>query len=466
MGDSTASRSIQNRLGIHHRIYELEYQVTNMKGSPRSRMIPHRRRISVVGLGYVGLQVAVAFGKHEWIIGFDTDPIRIRELEAGFDRTREVDQKDLTDAKVRYTCDSSQLKTADFHIVAVPTPIDELKRPDLSQLLEASRTLGAQLKVGDIVVYESTVYPGATEEECIPVLEVNSGLRSGSDFFVGYSPERINPGDRNHTFTEIVKVVSGQTPDTLDIMAAAYGSVVAAGVHRAPSIKTAEAAKVIENTQRDLNIALMNEFALILNLLDIDTQEALLTAGTKWNFLPFTPGLVGGHCVGVDPYYLTYKAIQVGYDPQVVLAGRKINDEMGRTVARLTIKFFASHGLGVRGSTITVLGLSFKENVPDLRNSRVIDIVCEFEEQGALVQVHDPLVDKAEAKREYGVNLHDRAALVPADAVVLAVGHREYVNAGWGGVTELLVCGRGVVADLRNILDIRQAPEGIALWRL
>ena len=348
------------------------------------------RIISVIGLGYVGLPVAVAFGKVRRTIGFDINPLRISELQAGFDRTGEVTGTDLQNSDIAFTDKVAELAGADFHIVAVPTPVDEAHQPDLTLMYKASETVGRALKKGDIVVYESTVYPGVTEDECVPVLERVSGLQCGRDFTVGYSPERINPGDKEHTFTKIKKVVSGQDAATLEIVARVYESVVTAGVHRATSIKVAEAAKVIENTQRDLNIALMNELALIFDRMGIDTNEVLEAAGTKWNFLPFRPGLVGGHCIGVDPYYLTHKAEKIGYIPQVILAGRRINDGMGKFIAQRTVKEMIHAGHNVLGNRVTVLGLTFKENCPDLRNSKVIDIIRELQDYGIDVQVCDP----------------------------------------------------------------------------
>jgi UDP-N-acetyl-D-galactosamine dehydrogenase len=382
----------------------------------------HGRKISVIGLGYVGLPVAVAFGRQQEVIGFDVNEQRIAELERGEDRTNEVSAEELAATRVRFTADTAALAQADFHIVAVPTPIDDAKRPDLGPLLAASRTVGRVLKRGDIVVYESTVYPGATEDDCVPVLEAESGLASGADFTVGYSPERINPGDKEHTFTRITKVVSGQDAPTLDVVAGVYESVVVAGVHRAASIKVAEAAKVIENTQRDLNIALMNELALIFDRAGIDTRDVLEAAGTKWNFLPFRPGLVGGHCIGVDPYYLTHKATLLDYYPQVILAGRRINDGVGAYIAGRVVKSLIHQGHGIRGSAVTMLGLTFKEDVPDLRNTRVIDIIRELRDYGMTVQVHDPVADPAEAEEEYGISLTPRDALRPARCVVLSGG--------------------------------------------
>ncbi|MGE0383657.1 MAG: nucleotide sugar dehydrogenase [Gammaproteobacteria bacterium] len=426
----------------------------------------HNRKISVVGLGYVGLPVAVEMGKLQRVIGFDINAERIAELRNGHDRTGEVEPEDLRAAEVHYTAAPEDLKGADFHIVAVPTPVDDAKRPDLTPVIKASQTVGRQLKRGDIVVYESTVYPGATEEDCVPVLERESGLKCGSDFFVGYSPERINPGDKEHQFKTITKVVSGQTPEVLEIVARVYESVVRAGVHRASSIKVAEAAKVIENTQRDLNISLMNELALIFNRMGIDTQDVLAAAGTKWNFLRFEPGLVGGHCIGVDPYYLTHKAQILGYIPQVILAGRRINDDMGRYVAGEVVKLLIKDGCSVKGSTVTVLGLTFKENVPDLRNTRVVDILAELRDYDINLQIHDPWADPEEAVHEYGIHLTPRDKLAPADAVVFAVPHREFVDGGWGLIASLLKGGRGVVADIKARLPRDSKPADIALWRL
>ena len=420
----------------------------------------------MIGLGYVGLPVAVAFGKKARVVGFDIKSERVAELRSGHDSTREVEDAELAEADILFTTDPADLRAADFHIVAVPTPVDEAKRPDLTPVLKASETVGRQLKRGDIVVYESTVYPGATEEDCVPVLERVSGLCCGPDFTVGFSPERINPGDHVHRFTTITKVVSGQDSYTLDVVAEVYATVVEAGVHRASSIKVAEAAKVIENTQRDLNIALMNELALIFDRMGIDTLEVLAAAGTKWNFLPFRPGLVGGHCIGVDPYYLTHKASILGYIPQVILSGRRINDGMGAYVASQVVKRMVKAGYHVRGSRVTVLGLTFKEDVPDLRNTRVIDIVRELQDYGILVQIHDPMANAAEAQEEYGVHLVARGQLAPAHAVVLAVAHRPYLEEGWPLVTSLLDDGHGVVADVKGVLARDQVPTGVTLWRL
>ena len=423
-------------------------------------------RISVVGLGYVGLPVAVSFSERGPTIGFDISEGRIGELKRGYDRTGEVSEEALAGADLRFTTSINDLRDADFHIVAVPTPIDAANRPDLNPLLGASRSVGEALKKDDIVVYESTVYPGATEEECVPVLEAVSGLKCGEDFFIGYSPERINPGDQEHRFSTIVKVVSGQNEAVLDIVAEVYESVVTAGVHRAASIQVAEAAKVIENTQRDLNIALMNELSVIFNRMGIDTRDVLAAAGTKWNFLRFSPGLVGGHCIGVDPYYLTYKATLTGYDPFVILAGRRINDDMGRFIADQIVKRLIRQGESIKGSQVTILGLSFKEDVPDLRNTRVVDIVRELEEYGMLVQIHDPLVDPDDAEAEYALKLTDWADLRPASCVILAVAHRSYLECGWSGIGSLLDDGASVVADIKGVLGRDHIPEGVSLWRL
>jgi UDP-N-acetyl-D-glucosamine/UDP-N-acetyl-D-galactosamine dehydrogenase len=425
----------------------------------------HGRKIAVIGLGYVGLPVAAAFARAgSPVIGFDIDASRVRELRAGRDRTREVEVSDLRRATLNLTSDKAALVVADFFIVTVPTPIDAANRPDLSAMFEASRMVGTVLKRGDIVVYESTVYPGAVEEDCVPVLESASGLKAGADFDVGYSPERINPGDKKHRFETITKVVSAQNARTLDIVADVYGSVVTSGIHRAPSIKVAEAAKVIENTQRDLNIAFMNELSMIFQALGIDTGDVLAAAGTKWNFLPFQPGLVGGHCIGVDPYYLTYRAEKAGCHPEVILAGRRINDEMGREIARECIRgLLRRKG---RSGVVTILGITFKENVPDIRNSRVIDVVRELKSFGVKVQIADPLADKRAVEEEYGIALADIDALEPADAVILAVAHDSYVEAGWRLVQRMLHDGAGLVFDVKMKLDRGAKPPSIELLRL
>ncbi len=426
----------------------------------------HGRAISVIGLGYVGLPVALAFGERSRIIGFDVDAARVEELRRGVDRNREAGPADLAAADVHFTNDAETLREADFHIVTVPTPVDETNRPDLRPLLGAARTVGRRLKAGDVVVFESTVYPGATEEDCVPVLEEASGLACGTDFTVGYSPERINPGDLEHAFTRTPKIVAGQDAATLGVVAGVYGSVVTAGVHRVSEIRVAEAAKVIENTQRDINIALMNELALIFGRMGIDTRDVLAAAGTKWNFHPFTPGLVGGHCIGVDPYYLTYKAAALNYHPQVILAGRRINDGMGAYVAGQAVKALVRRGVTMGEAMVTVLGLTFKENVSDLRNTRVIDVVRELESHGLGVQVHDPRVAPDEARREHDVEILEAKALRPADAVILAVAHAEFAARGWSGIKPLLRGGRGVVIDVKGVLERTARPDGIDLRRL
>jgi UDP-N-acetyl-D-galactosamine dehydrogenase len=428
-------------------------------------MTTHNRKIAVIGLGYVGLPVAVAFGRSGTpVIGFDIDSRRIAELEAGHDRTREVSTADLSQRSLAYTADVQRLKDADFFIVTVPTPIDEARRPDLTAILRASETVGKVLRKGGIVVYESTVYPGATEEDCVPVLERHSGLKAHRDFHVGYSPERINPGDRKHRFETITKVVSADSPAALEVVASVYGSVVEAGLHRAPSIRVAEAAKVIENTQRDLNIAFMNELSAICHALAIDTGDVLAAARTKWNFLPFHPGLVGGHCIGVDPYYLTFRAEKAGYHPQVILSGRRINDGVGERVARECVRRLLQRGR--KAKRVAVLGLTFKENVPDTRNSKVVDIVRELASFGLEVQVADPLAIPDEAEHEYGLKLTPLDRMAPADAVVLAVAHESYVAGGWPLVQRLLAGGSGVVIDVKGTLDRTATPAGVDLWRL
>jgi UDP-N-acetyl-D-glucosamine/UDP-N-acetyl-D-galactosamine dehydrogenase len=423
------------------------------------------RKIAVIGLGYVGLPVAVAFARSgAAVVGFDIDRERIEELCTGFDRTREVEKSELAQPTLVYTYEAEALADANFYIVTVPTPIDTLRRPDLSAIFRASKTVGRFLKRGDIVVFESTLYPGAVEEDCAPILEHASGLRCGLDFTVGYSPERINPGDRQHRFEAITKVVAGQDEKTLRIIAETYGAVIKAGIHCAPSIKVAEAAKVIENTQRDLNIAFMNELSALFERIGIDTGDVLAAAATKWNFQKFTPGLVGGHCIGVDPYYLTYRAEKAGYEPQVILSGRKINDSVGHRIARECVRRLLKRKNGA--TTVTILGISFKENVPDARNSRVVDIINELSSYGLAVQVHDPLADPREVKREYGVDLASIDALQPADAVIFAVAHDCFARGGWSFVTKLLRGSRGVVLDVKGQLDRMQCPAGVDLWRL
>jgi len=425
------------------------------------------RRIAVVGLGYVGLPIAVAFGKRKPVVGFDINKDKIEELRKGYDRTGEVSVADLKEARVQYTAEPSDLKAADFIIVAVPTPINEALQPDLTPLRKASELIGANLSPGTIIVYESTVYPGATEEVCQPILEKTSGLKCGVDFKLGYSPERINPGDKEHTLERIVKVVSAQDEESLAVVANTYALVVKAGIHRASSIKVAEAAKVIENTQRDLNIALMNELALIFHRLGIDTKSVLDAAGTKWNFLKFSPGLVGGHCIGVDPYYLTSKAESVGYHPQVILAGRRINNGMGKFVAEQTMKRLSELARPVNDLKVAVLGLTFKENVPDLRNSRVLDIINELREYGVQVQVHDPIAEAEEAVHEYGIQLSKWEELKAVDGIIIAVPHRAYADMS---VSTLLAPLRnqqeGVVIDVKCLLDPTKLPKVLKYWRL
>ena len=416
-------------------------------------------RLAIVGLGYVGLPLAIEFGKRYDTLAFDIDPGRIGELEAGLDRTREVDAEELRGAsKLRFSADPAALAGRDVFVVTVPTPIDAFKRPDLRPLEAASITVGRALRRGGVVVYESTVYPGCTEDVCVPILERESGLRFNVDFTCGYSPERINPGDKQHRLTSILKVTSGSTPEAATFVDALYASVITAGTHKASSIKVAEAAKVIENTQRDVNIALVNELALIFNRMGIDTLEVLEAAGTKWNFLPFRPGLVGGHCIGVDPFYLTHKAQEVGHHPEVILAGRRINDGMGRYVADQLVRLMGRKGLNPVGARILVLGLAFKENCPDVRNTRVVDIVAELEEFGALVDVHDPWVDAAEAEREYGLRPVAEPAAGAYDAVVLAVAHREYKALGADAIRAFARPG-GVLYDVKSVLP-RAAVDG------
>ena len=425
------------------------------------------RKIAIVGLGYVGLPIAVAFGKRQRVIGFDINKAKIAELQKGLDRTGEVSSADLKSSDVQYTFQPSDLKTADFIIVAVPTPINEALQPDLTALRKSSELIGANLSPGSIVVFESTVYPGATEEVCQPILEQASGMKCGVDFKLGYSPERINPGDKEHTLEKIIKVVSAQDDASLEIVADTYELVVKAGIHRASSIKVAEAAKVIENTQRDLNIALMNELALIFHRLGIDTKSVLDAAGTKWNFLKFSPGLVGGHCIGVDPYYLTAKAESVGYHPQVILAGRRINNGMGKFVAEQTMKLLGQLPRPVNDLKVAVLGLTFKENVPDLRNSKVPDIIHELREYGVQVLVHDPIAQSEEAVEEYGIHLSKWDDLRDIDGIIVAVAHREYADMGLQKLLKPLRSQQeGVVIDVKCLLDRAKLPKTLKYWRL
>jgi UDP-N-acetyl-D-galactosamine dehydrogenase len=424
-----------------------------------------RRRVAVIGLGYVGLPVAVTFGRTgQTVIAFDIDKRRIAELTDGRDRTAEVARSDLFAPGLRFTAEPQDLHAADFHIVTVPTPIDASNRPDLEPLRRASTTVGKVLKKGDIVVYESTVYPGVTEDVCIPVLERTAGLKWKTDFNVGYSPERINPGDKERRFDNILKIVSADTPATLDIIDAVYRTVVQAGTHRASSIRVAEFAKVLENTQRDINIALINEIALISDRLGIDTRDVLEAAGTKWNFLPFKPGLVGGHCIGVDPFYIAHKAEEVGYHPHVIHSGRRVNDGMGVYVANRVARSIMRRSHNGR-PRVTVLGVTFKENVPDIRNTRVVDIVRELEDFGIAVQLHDPEADGDLLQHEYQLSLTPLDKLQPADAVVLAVAHTSYREGGWDLIKPLLR-GSAFVADVPALLDRNSAPKGVTLWRL
>ena len=422
--------------------------------------------ISVAGLGYVGLPVATTFARSGApVVAFDIDSRRVSELSKGFDRTGEVEPAGLRSPGLRFTDTAADLRAADFHIVTVPTPIDASKQPDLEPLRGASRTIGSILKRGDIVVYELTVYPGVTEDVCIPVLEEASGLKWKVGFNVGYSPERINPGDKERRFDNILKIVAGDTPETLDVIDGVYKAVVTAGTHRAPSIRVAEFAKVLENTQRDINIALINEIALICDRLGVDTQDVLKAAGTKWNFLPFRPGLVGGHCIGVDPFYIAHKAEEVGYHPHVIHSGRRVNDGMGVYVANRVARSIMRRTIADR-PVVTVLGVTFKENVPDIRNTRVVDIVRELEDFGIAVQLHDPMADGDLLKEEYGLSLTTLDKLQSADAVVLAVAHRAYRDGGWPLVKKLLKPGNAFVADVPALLDREQTPSGVTLWRL
>lgn len=408
-------------------------------------------KLAVIGLGYVGLPLAVEFGKKRTVVGFDINQKRISDLKSGVDHTLEVSTTELKEAnQLSFTNELENLTESNCFIVTVPTPIDEHKNPDLTPLIRASQTVGKILKAGDIVIYESTVYPGCTEEICIPILEKNSGLTFNKDFFAGYSPERINPGDKEHRVSTINKVTSGSNPEVADLVDALYNEVVVVGTHKAPSIKVAEAAKVIENTQRDLNIALINELAIIFNKLGIDTEAVLQAAGSKWNFLPFRPGLVGGHCIGVDPYYLTHKAEAIGYHPQIILAGRRLNDSMGGYVVAQLVKAMTKKRIHVDGAKVLVMGLAFKENCPDLRNTRVIDIVNELKEYNCEVDVFDPWADGDEARHEYGITPIDKSALLPKnyDAMILAVGHSQFKEMGAEKI-------RGLGKDSHVLYDIK-----------
>lgn len=406
-------------------------------------------KIGIIGLGYVGLPLAVEFGKKINVVGFDINKERIQELEKGYDRTREVNKEELSESvKLKYSSDLSDLKEVNYFIVTVPTPVDEFKTPDLRPLQSASKTVGSVLKKGDIVIYESTVYPGCTEEVCVPVLEKTSGLKFNVDFFCGYSPERINPGDKLHRVVNIKKVTSGSTPDVAEKVDQLYKKIITAGTYKASSMKVAEAAKVIENSQRDINIAFVNELAMIFDRIGIDTHEVLEAAGTKWNFLPFRPGLVGGHCIGVDPYYLTYKADSLGYHPQVILSGRRINDNMGIYIANSVIKLMAQNNLPINKANVLMLGVTFKENCPDIRNSKVVDVIRELQSFGTEVDIYDPLADVEEVKHEYGLTL------VPAltkkyHAIVLTVSHQEFLSLDLASISH----EKAVVYDVKGFLD-------------
>jgi len=415
-------------------------------------------KLAIVGLGYVGLPLAVEFGKKRSVVGFDINTKRVAELQSGQDHTLEVEPEELKEAQfLSYTTDLEVLRGCNVFIVTVPTPIDEHKQPDLTPLVKASETIGKVLKAGDIVIYESTVYPGATEEDCVPVLEKFSGLKFNVDFYAGYSPERINPGDKEHRVTTIKKVTAGSTPEAAELVDAVYREIIVVGTHKAPNIRVAEAAKVIENTQRDVNIALINELALIFNKMGIDTEAVLQAAGTKWNFLPFRPGLVGGHCIGVDPYYLTHKAQSIGYHPEIILAGRRLNDNMGAYVVSQLVKAMTKRRIHVDGARALVLGLTFKENCPDLRNTRVVDILKELEEYNVKADVFDPWIDAAEAQHEYGITPISQPEAGAYDAVIIAVAHREFKALGAEGIRAFGKPDKHVLYDLKYVLETRQS---------
>lgn len=445
-------------------------------------LINKREKLSVVGLGYVGMPLAISFAKKINVVGFDVNKEKVQEYLQGIDSTNEVGDEEIKNTTVHFTWDEEELKECKFHIIAVPTPINEDKTPDLKPVIGASKTVGRNLTKGSIVVYESTVYPGVTEDICVPILENQSGLKCGQDFFVGYSPERINPGDKIHRLETIVKIVSGQNEETLDTIAKTYELVVKAGVHKAESIKIAEAAKVIENSQRDINIAFMNELSIIFNKMGIDTKAVLEAAGTKWNFLKFTPGLVGGHCIGVDPYYLTYKAEELGYHSQIILSGRRINDDMGKYVAENTVKNLIKANKQIKGAKVGILGFTFKEDCPDTRNSKVIDIVKELKEYGIEVSIADPIADAEEVRIEYGLSLKRFGSLSNLDAVILAVPHKEYkelsideisslFNRNDNNIEEVAATteknlGR-VLIDIKGILDKKEMiKKNFIYWRL
>ncbi|MGD9823092.1 nucleotide sugar dehydrogenase [Desulfobacter sp.] len=427
-----------------------------------------KETIAVVGLGYVGLPLAVHLSRHFNVVGYDYNAGRIAELKKGRDRTLEVCDEDMATAAITYTDDAEVLGHCRLIIVAVPTPIDQYRIPDLTPLRSASESTGRHLSPGSCVVFESTVYPGATEEFCVPIIEETSGLTLGKDFSVGYSPERINPGDKLHTVDTILKIVSGSDPATADLLEKVYGKIVKAGIHVAPSIKVAEAAKVIENTQRDINIALMNELSMIFDIMGIDTLDVLEAAGTKWNFLPFRPGLVGGHCIGVDPYYLTFKAESIGYHPEMILAGRRVNDGMGKYIAERLVKIMIKEGKQINHTRVGVLGITFKEDVPDLRNTRVVDIIAELEDYGVEVIVHDPMADPGEARGYYGIDLKPIGAFKDVDALVVAVAHKNYRAMGLGGLAGLCSTKHPpVILDVKSVFNPKAAAtQGIIYWRL
>ncbi|GBC61288.1 nucleotide sugar dehydrogenase [Desulfonema ishimotonii] len=430
-------------------------------------LLAKTEKIAVVGLGYVGLPLAIQLAKHFDVVGYDLKIERTEALRAGHDRTLEVSDEALKETAICFTNDPEALSACRLIIVAVPTPIDAYRIPDLVPLASASETVGQHMIPGSCVVFESTVYPGATEEVCVPIMERESGFRFETDFTVGYSPERINPGDKVHTIEKVVKIVAGSDAATRQLLAGVYGKVVRAGLHLASSIRVAEAAKVIENTQRDLNIALMNELSMIFDKIGIDTLEVLEAAGTKWNFLPFRPGLVGGHCIGVDPYYLTFKAESLGYHPDMILAGRRVNDGMGKFVAERTVKMMIRQGTPVRGARVALLGLTFKEDVPDLRNTKVVDIIAELEDYGVEVCVHDPLADPDEARRYYGLTLCSMSDIHGADAIIIAVTHQAYREMGLSRISQLCLGDSAPVVDLKGIFSPAEAEKlGITYWRL
>ncbi|WP_297890129.1 nucleotide sugar dehydrogenase [Sulfurihydrogenibium sp.] len=427
-----------------------------------------KEKIAVIGLGYVGLPLAVLFDTKYNVIGYDINPQRIKELKEGYDRTKEVETEKLKNCQIEFTDNPQKIKEAKVIIITVPTPIDQHNIPDLKPIISATKTVGKNIQKGSIVVYESTVYPGLTEEECVPILEQESGLKWKQDFNVGYSPERVNPGDKQHTIDKIKKVVAGDTPEITEFLARLYSEVITAGIHKAPNIKTAEAAKVIENTQRDLNIALMNELSIIFNKMGIDTKEVLEAASTKWNFLRFEPGLVGGHCIGVDPYYLTFKAQAIGYHPEVILAGRRINDYMGKYVAENTVKKLIKAGKPVKDSKVLILGLTFKENISDIRNTKVIDIYNELLEYGVKVYIHDPFAYPDEVKHEYGIEMiKDIQQNKPYDAIIVAVKHRPFIEEMDFKEYKNLMAEHPILIDVKGIYDKEKAQkEGFTYWRL